>query len=222
MNGNSNGLTNLKRMELTFKDKSYAFTINPENYDIKLQSRLNLIYTKGGAFIDQFGEGVKEINVSGTTGFRATTDNKEHGYEKFLELKALVEENFNNIKQGEEIVDFLNFYNHTDGEAYVTVPIRLGIMRSVNQPLLYKYELSLYAIRRVGDPAPSNEIKQAVGNAEGPVETAPETVANRTLMESNVGTDNSFSESNKELTKKTKVKYFNIDSEGNLKLPGRR
>ena len=24
-------------MELTFKDKSYAFTINPENYDIKLQ-----------------------------------------------------------------------------------------------------------------------------------------------------------------------------------------
>ena len=222
MNGNSNGLGSLKRMELSFKGKSYAFTINPENYDIKLQNRLNLIYTKGGAFIDQFGEGVKEINISGTTGFKGTTNNNEHGYEKFLELKGLVEENFNNIEEGEEITEFLNFYNHTDGDAYVTVPIRLSIMRSVNQPLLYKYELSLYAIRRVGDPEPNNEIKQAIGNENGPVETASDTVASRTLVESNVGASQSFSDVNKKLTEKSKAKYFDIDSEGNLKLPGRR
>ena len=62
MNGNANGLNTLKRMELEFKGESFMFTLNPQQYEIKMQNRMNLVYTKAGAFIDLFGEGIREID----------------------------------------------------------------------------------------------------------------------------------------------------------------
>ena len=77
-------------MEFEFKGHSYLFTINPEMYDITIPNRMNLVYTKAGAFIDLFGEGVNEITISGTTGWKATTGDRNHGYEKFIELKEIL------------------------------------------------------------------------------------------------------------------------------------
>ena len=244
MNGNANGSTQLKRMEMEYKGINYQFTINPEVYEIKLQNRMNITYTKAGAFIDLFGEGIKEITISGTTGFKSTTDDKEHGYKKFVELKKLTETNFNDVEDGREVKDFLNFYNHTDGEAYVTVPGRLSIFRNVNQPLVYKYDILLYAIRYVGNPAPTQNI-QVIGNELGTPTTGSETVKDRDNVEKDNGTR--FTESNKDkyssigenVAKGTIVggstgmpggsaiggiigglkelsKYYKIDSQGNL------
>lgn len=197
MNGNANdGKKRLKRIELEFKNVSYIFTINPENYDKKLQNRMNLTYTKGGAFIDLFGQGVTEISFSGTTGFTGGTEDKDHGYKKIVALQKLLEDNFKNVEDGQEITDFLNFYNHTDDEAYVTVPNKISIMRNVNQPLLYKYDLMLYAIRRVNDPKPTSDI-QVTGNPLSVSETASKTIEDRKSVEesqspvftsSNIGT----------------------------------
>lgn len=194
MNGNANGIGSLKRMELEYKGKSYLFTINPESYDIKLQNRLNLLYTKAGAFIDLFGEGVKEITISGITGFKSTTGDNEHGYKKFLELKEFIEKNFNDIQDGTPVTDLVKFYNHTDGEAYLTVPNKLSIYRNVNQPLLYKYDIMLYAIGRVGDAIPTNE-KTGIGNLDEVPNTVVETVLDRELVERK-GNTSSFSNSN--------------------------
>lgn len=181
-NGNANGTRQLARMELEFKGQSYAFTINPEVYELKISNKINLQYTKVGAFIDAYGEGIKELSIVGTTGFKGNKKDPEEGYNKFVEFKKLIERSMNDIKFGEEIKDFLKFYNHTDGEAYVCVPIRLGLSRNVNQPLLYKYDLSLYAIRRVGDPVPKADV-QVVGNPLGTPKTKDETIKDRDRVE---------------------------------------
>lgn len=181
-NGNANGTRQLARMELQFKNLSYEFTINPEVYDLKMQNKINLQYTKGGAFIDAFGEGIKELSIVGTTGFKGTDKDPEHGYNKFVELKRLIETNMNDVELGKEITEFLKFYNHTDGEAYVCVPIRMNLSRNVNQPLLYKYDIALYAIRRVGDPVPKANI-QVIGNPLGTPKTKNETMKDRDKVE---------------------------------------
>lgn len=218
MNGNANGLNKLKRMELEFKDISYKFDLNPEVYEIKLQNRMNLTYTKAGAFIELFGEGVKEIIISGTTGFRSGTGDNSHGYKKFLELKKLCEENFNDVEDGKVVKDFLMYYNHTDDEAYVTVPVKLSISRNVNQPLLYKYDLVMYAIRRKGDPEPTQSV-QKIGNPLGIPTTASETVKDRDVAEKD-GEESKFTETNKENT--SSIDGFKddglmrIDNNGNL------
>lgn len=203
MNGNSNGLTQLKRMEMEFKGVSYSFTINPEQYELKIPNRLNATYTKAGVFLDVFGEGLKELSISGTTGFKSQTDDPEHGYKKFLELKKMIEDNFNDVEDGREITDFLTFYNHTDGIGYITVPTRLSIMRNVSQPLLYKYDLSFYVIRNANEAKPSYEV-QTIGNVFGTPTTGQETVEDSLVKEKN-GTSGNFSEENKKAAPKVKA-----------------
>lgn len=199
MNGNANGTRRLIRMELEFKNKSYMFNINPENYSLKLSNRANVVYTKGGAFIDLFGEGIKEINFVGTTGFG---QDKETGYNKIMELKELIENNFNDISNGKEIKDFLNFYNHTDGEAYVVIPLNFEISRNISQPLLYKYDFSAYAIRRLGDPVPTSNV-QMIGNPLNIPNTGTETVNDNDIETEN---DKVFTEDNKN-KKDINIKY---------------
>lgn len=186
MNGNANGTRQLARMEMEFKGQSYKFTLNPEVYELKISNKLNLQYTKVGAFIDAYGEGIKELSIIGTTGFKGNKKDANEGYNKFVEFKKLVERSINDITYGEEVKEFLKFYNHTDGEAYVCVPIRMGLSRNVNQPLLYKYDLSLYAIRRVGDPKPKANI-QIVGNPLGTPKTKDETINDRDKVEKSSG-----------------------------------
>lgn len=182
MNGNSLGNGQLKKFELSFKGTSYEFAVNPEQYEIKLQNRANVLYTKGGAFVDMFGEGLKEITFSGTTGLKNGTGDLEDGYKKMISLKKLIEDNMNNIQNGTIPTDFLDFYNHTDGEGYVTIPIRFNVFRNANQPLLYKYDINLIAIRKISEPEPSQEV-QKIGILTNGFNTAIETILDRKIVE---------------------------------------
>lgn len=204
MNGNANGYRKLKRFELVYKDISYQFTINPQEYEFKAPNRQNLIYTKGGAFVELFGPGVKELTISGTTGFKARTKDPDHGYKKFLELKSIIEESYKETTDGNEVTDFLNFYNHTDGEAYVTIPTQMVISRSVNQPLLYKYDLSFYILRRVGDPSPTRPTI-IIGDPIGIPKTDQGTVKDREL-EKKDGKSNFSKKTRDKLVNSTEVK----------------
>lgn len=178
-NGNAyNGINKLSRFEFEFKGSSYPFTINPERYDIDIPSRTNVTYTKAGAFVELFGEGLKEISLEGTTGLTGGTDDKNHGYEKMMSLKKLLRDNFQNIEDGRPVEDYLIFFNHTDGDAWVTIPTKLRILRHKDQPLYYKYDIHLYAIRGLGEPEPTSNI-QMVGDPVGTPSTFTQTVKDR-------------------------------------------
>ena len=216
-NGNMNGLNRLKRMEIEFKGNSYHFTVNPQNYEIKQQSRVNVTHTKLGAFIDKFGGGIKEITLVGTTGFKAQTKDANHGYEKMLELSNIIESEFNDVADGQVVKDFMTFYNHTDGQGYVVIPIRFTISRSVNEPLLYRYDLFMYAIRPAGQPAPQQTI-QKIGNPLGTPTTSSTTVKDRDVVEKKDEKTN-FTETNKQkqnTVDKSSPQYLKSDSTGAL------
>lgn len=206
MNGNAyNGKNQLKRMEMVFKNHSYSFNINPEVYDFKIPNRVNVHYTKGGAIVDLFGSGLKELSIVGTTGYSDSQGNKDYGYRKFLELKKAMLDVMDDIKEGKEVKDFLNFYNHTDGDAYVTVPIRLNISRNVNQPLIFKYDIQLYVLRRVGDGVESPEL-QVIGNPLGSPNTVTSTITDRDVVEKGDSAKTNFSSTNVIEVSKDKAK----------------
>lgn len=196
LNGNAyDGINRLKRMELEYKNQSYVFDLNPETYDLKIPNRVNVHYTKVGAVVDLFGSGLKELNIVGTTGYKGTGKDPAHGYKKFLSLKKTMLTVMDDIRDGRPVKDFLNFYNHTDGEAYVTIPIRLNISRNVNQPLIYKYDIQLYVLRRVGDAVESPEI-QVIGNPLESPKTITITVRDRDVIEKFDTNDTKFSKVN--------------------------
>lgn len=196
LNGNAyDGINRLKRMELEYKNQSYVFDLNPETYDLKIPNRVNVHYTKVGAVVDLFGSGLKELNIVGTTGYKGTGKDPAHGYQKFLSLKKTMLTVMDDIRDGRPVKDFLNFYNHTDGEAYVTIPIRLNISRNVNQPLIYKYDIQLYVLRRVGDAVESPEI-QVIGNPLESPKTVTITVRDRDVIEKLDTNDTKFSKVN--------------------------
>jgi hypothetical protein len=166
-NANGNGKT-LKRIEFEFKGKSYKFALNPEAYTQSEGGRVTVTQTKGGANVEFFGSALAEISFSGTTGFKNRTTNRDSGYEKFKELRDLVKSVYDNITDGKEVTDedLLKFYNFTDNEYFYTVPDKFNMSRSKSNPLMYKYEIHLFCIRKLGQAATPNTI-QKIGNPLG-------------------------------------------------------
>lgn len=151
-NKNSSSKT-LKRIEFEFNGKTFKFLLNPDTYEQTETNRMNITHTKMGAYIEAFGANIVEISISGTTGLKNNTSDSESGYKKFKELRDLIKSVYDNVKDGQEITKFLNFYNFTDNEYYVTYPDKFNLSRSKSQPLLYKYSIHLYCIRRIGEAA---------------------------------------------------------------------
>lgn len=181
--GNANdGSKALRRMEFGFKGMNYKFLLNPDSYEQSEPARMNITQTKGGAFIEAFGAGIIEITMSGTTGFKNTSEQAESGYLKFKELRDLIKSVYDDVEDGSEINEYLYFYNFTDNEYFITYPDKFELSRSKSQPLLYKYSIHLYCIRRMGDPEPDTSVT-IIGNPLG-VESTYET----TLTGSNPAT----------------------------------
>jgi hypothetical protein len=156
VSGNKNSSTkNLKRIELEFNGSTFKFLLNPDSYEQTETNRMNITHTKLGAYIETFGANIVEISLSGTTGLKNNTGDSESGYRKFKELRDLIKSVYDNVKDGQEITKFLYFYNFTDNEYYVTYPDKFTLSRSKSQPLLYKYSIHLFCIRRIGEPAKS-------------------------------------------------------------------
>lgn len=163
--GNAGNGRKLKRMEFKFKNESYKFALNPEEYTQNEPMRVNLTQTKGGAWIDTWGAGIVEISIKGTTGVTGggkSTD-IDVGYQRFKKLRNLIREVYTDVSDGEEVKDLLGFYNYTDNEYYWCYPKADGIelYRSKSRPHVYQYSISLYALRRIGEGVTSS---QTLGN----------------------------------------------------------
>ena len=122
----SNGSNLLKRIEFEFDGKSYDFTLNPEEYSQSEPNKATVTQTMGGAFIDQFGAGLVEIILKGTTGFKNATNDPNNGFEKFKELRDLIRESYKNTDTNKE----MKFYNYTDEEYWNVFVERFSLLRS--------------------------------------------------------------------------------------------
>ena len=66
--------------------------INPEEFTVTEPARISVTQTKGGAFVDHFGQGLKQVTIRGVTGFHPPqlSGSNISGQDHFLELRKLI------------------------------------------------------------------------------------------------------------------------------------
>ena len=176
--GNGSFNRPLKRMELVYRTTSLKFAINPSDYTQKEPNRATITQTKGGAWIDAWGAGIVEFNIKGITGVlgRKTAGNSssnnsvDTGYQRWKALRDLFREVYQAIQDGEPVTELIKLYNYTDNEFWYCYPTQTGIelYRSRSKPHIYQYTISLWGLRRIGEPETTTGV---IGNPNKEVPT---------------------------------------------------
>ena len=130
---------------------THIFLIRPEELTYTHPARVSAVQTLGGAFADDFGEGLIEAHIAGHTGWRGSLEIP--GELQFLNLRELVWKRYFNLRNqrasaGQDpdqiemiLTDTLNVV------AAVVVPQSFQLRRHRSRPLLYQFDLRLTVVR---------------------------------------------------------------------------
>ena len=130
----------------------YTFALNPQEYSVNYPAKVNVTQTKGGAFIDDFGKGIPNIHIKGTTRFGNSDERRIVALRNFEEIKDHVYDFFFQDRiPGQPPNAILNFYNHTDDQYYRVAPIVFTLNRTSSKPLSYEYDIHLVVIEDLMD-----------------------------------------------------------------------
>jgi hypothetical protein len=124
-----------------------ALVIRPEDLTRTEVSRMAVTQTLGGAYVDNFGEGVPTVQISGHTGWGA--GNRPDGRQAFFELHDQIFKQWH--QQRAEAVEAnldpdkvkLIFNDVLDSFTWVVAPQNFVLRRSRSRPLLSQYQISL-------------------------------------------------------------------------------
>lgn len=131
----------------------HTLLLNPQNLSQNEPSRSSVTYTMGGAYVVDFGSGLPDIVISGTTGYSLrVNDDREarDGFEEFIHFRQL----YRNYVETNDPDYIMLWYNWEDEEYYTIQPKYFRLQRSVSEPNLYRYELSFTGLARA-DKTPS-------------------------------------------------------------------
>lgn len=140
----------------------YRFKVNPENYKYSMPQRTTITKTKGDIVVEDYGRDVETITFSGTTGFKGTKSGKA----KLDELYNAINKYAQTAGNGTRPANFITFYNMTDNKSYKVhlAPEGFSYSRSVNEPLLFRYEISLVVLGRASEPPRDSLAETELGN----------------------------------------------------------
>lgn len=144
----------------------YRFQVNPASYSHSKPQRVTIFKTKSNIITEDFGKDIETIQFSGTTGFRKDANGKT-GKDRLEDLQSFLDDYANQGGNGNRSKSELTFYNFTDDQYFIVhlAPEGLKIERSVDQPLLYTYTISLVVLRKAGEPAERDQTNPEIGNA---------------------------------------------------------
>lgn len=128
-----------------------TLTIRPEDLTRNEPSRLSTQQTLGGAWVDNFGVGLRTINISGHTGWRENASG-EDGFARFKRLNDTVfrrwhekrEEAINAGLDPEKVQ--LVFADLLDDFVYVVTPDSFVLKRNRTRPLLMQYQITMTVV----------------------------------------------------------------------------
>ena len=130
--------------------------IRPEELTRTEMSRVSVQQTLGGAFADEFGAGLTQINISGNTGWRGF--NGVDGMAFFQQLRAASFTNWHSLRNqamqkglDPNLVQLI-FTDALNSTIDVVIPMNFTLRRARSRPLLCMYQISMIGL---GDnPAP--------------------------------------------------------------------
>lgn len=129
--------------------------VRPEDLTRNEPSRVTVTQTLGRGvqgWVDNFGEGLPSLTISGHTGWRTSAGSGEDGAQAFETLNHLVQHEYHAAKQAaidagmDPATVKLLFVDMLDGFTLNVVPQQFVLRRSKSRPLLFQYNISLQAI----------------------------------------------------------------------------
>lgn len=131
----------------------HYFSLRPEEFEYDIPSRANVHQTLGGAWVDDFGVGLKRVILSGTTGWRGTVIPGELWFVAFREL---VYETYFQRRQRAAFLgqdpDMVRLF-YVDTLNYVACwvhPVEFSHERSKSRPLVHRYRIQLVVVEELG------------------------------------------------------------------------
>lgn len=138
--------------------------IRPEDLTRNEPSRITVHQTLGRGtqgWVDNFGEGLPSVTISGHTGWRASGASSEDGVKAFEKLNQLVAHRYHQAKQaaidsGRDPAGVkLLFVDLLDGFAWNVAPTQFVLRRNKSRPLLMQYNITLQAVSTSVDFQPA-------------------------------------------------------------------
>lgn len=126
--------------------KRHTLLVNPEDMSQSEPARVNVMQTLGGAYVDDFGAGLTQVTISGTTGYKAqfNTDFEYlDGYHEFVNFRKDIYRDFITTNDPKMT---MTWYNWEDEEYYNIQPLSFRLQRNARQPLLYRYEFQFICL----------------------------------------------------------------------------
>jgi hypothetical protein len=124
----------------------HTLLVNPEDISQNEPTRMSVTQTLGGAYVVDFGQGLIEVSISGTTGYKARYNSEGEyvdGFEEFINFRENIYRDFiQNSDNGMEMF----WYNWEDDEYYQIQPKSFRLMRNKQAPLLYRYEFQFICL----------------------------------------------------------------------------
>lgn len=168
----ADGKHNLRRLVLHFPGEGdngwYRFKVNPEEYTLDMPQRTSVIKTKSDIVVEDYGKDIETITFSGTTGFKPIREGNRtmSGKDKMDELQNMVEKYADSGGSGNRNASPILFYNMTDNKYYKVhlAPQGLRITRSKDEPLLFRYEITLLVLCRAFEPDRNSIADPEIGN----------------------------------------------------------
>ena len=131
----------------------FILPIRPEDLSRTEPSRVNVQQTLGGAWADNFGPGVQQINISGHTGWRGMdAASGLDGLGQFFTLRSMVFEQWHALRQDrinagrDPSTVKLLFSDQLDEFCWEVVPSQFTLRRSKSRPLLATYQIAMTVI----------------------------------------------------------------------------
>lgn len=131
----------------------YIFFLRPEEVVYNHPTRATVVQTLGGAWVDDFGEGLVDITLSGHTGWRP--GNTIGGEEAFYLLRNGCFQLFHSMRMNAARVGNdpdsvqMVFVDTLNAASYKVYPISMQTRKHRTSPLLYRYQLRLTALDRL-------------------------------------------------------------------------
>lgn len=133
---------------------SFTLPIRPEDLTVNRPMRLtvNQTLSKGTqGWVDDFGQGLPTITISGHTGWRPTTSGLD-GVQAFDKLSRFINDQYPNLRQiavnygRDPGVAKLILVDLLDNFAWEVAPTQFVLRRSKSRPLLYQYNITLQVV----------------------------------------------------------------------------
>ncbi len=147
-----------KRVIFVLDGSVYQFVLNPQQFDYEIPARVNVIQTKGGAFVDDFGLGIGSILIRGQTKVFDRDTQKIIAVQTFKELEEKIYYAFfADQTPGLPPKHELLFLNLTDYLYFKVIPQKFSLSRDARRPFIYNYTISLIIQENLANPRANPE-----------------------------------------------------------------